>query len=114
MGAGTAALAIGWGLVGDRWLAFVPIVFTTWGDGVAGLMRAMLLRSKVASVWPSLGMVAVCLGAAFFYQPYWIGAVGAVAATIAERFRPASGPLRDDNLTVVAMSLATMVILTML
>ncbi len=105
---GTAALAIGWGLLGDRWLAFLPIAFMAWGDSTAGLARATLWRSNVASVWPSLGMAAVCLGAAFLYQPYWIGAAGAVAATIAERKRPRLGVWWDDNALVVPVSLAVM------
>ncbi len=109
--AGTGALAIGWGLLGDKWLAFAPIAFMAWGDSTAGLARAMLWRSNVASVWPSLGMAGVCLGAAFLYQPYWIGAVGAVAATIAERKRPRLGVWWDDNLHIVALSLALMGIL---
>ena len=29
--AGTGALAVGWGLLGDRWLAFLPIAFMAWG-----------------------------------------------------------------------------------
>ena len=111
---GTASLAIGWGLLGDRWLAFAPIAFMAWGDSTVGLVRAMLWRSNVASVWPSLGMLAVCLGAAFLYQPYWIGAVGAVAATIAERKRPRLGVWWDDNAQVVTVSLTTMVTLTIL
>ena len=110
---GTAALAVGWGLMGDRWLAFLPIAFVAWGDSTAGLARAMFWRSNVASLWPSLGMAAVCLGVAFLYQPYWIGAVGAVAATIAERKRPRLGVWWDDNAQVVGVSLATMGTLTM-
>ena len=111
---GTASLAIGWGLLGDRWLAFLPIAFMAWGDSTAGLARAMFWRSNVATVWPSLGMAAVCLGTAFLYQPYWIGAVGAVAAAIAERKRPRLGVWWDDNAHVVAVSLITMATLTML
>ncbi len=112
--AGVASLAVGWGWLGDPWLGFLPIAFMAWGDSTAGLARATLWRSNVASVWPSLGMAAVCLGAAFLYQPYWIGAVGAVAATIAERKRPRLGVWWDDNAQVVAVSLATMISLTVL
>ncbi len=112
--AGVASLAVGWGLLGDRWIAFLPIAFMAWGDSTAGLARAMFWRSNVASVWPSLGMAAVCLGAALLYQPYWIGAVGAVAATIAERKRPRLGVWWDDNAQVVAVSLTTMATLTAL
>ena len=111
--AGTASLAIGWGLLGDRWFAFLLIAFMAWGDSTAGLARAMRWRSNVARLWPSVGMAAVCLGAALFYQPYWIGAAGAVAATIAERKRPRLGVWWDDNAQVVAVSLAVMIVLTM-
>ncbi len=47
--AGTAALAIAWGLLGDRWLAFLPIAFMAWGDSIAGLARATVWRRVVAS-----------------------------------------------------------------
>ena len=112
--AGVASLAVGWGWLGDRWLGFLPFAFMAWGDSTAGLVRVTLWRSAVAKVWPSLGMAAVCLGAALLYEPYWIGAVGAVAATIAERKRPRLGAWWDDNANVVAVSLTTMVTLTML
>ena len=111
---GVASLAVGWGWLGDPWLGFLPIAFMAWGDSTAGLARAMFRRSNMASVWPSLGMAAICLGAAFLFEPYWIGAVGAVAATIAERKRPRLGVWWDDNAHVVAVSLTTMVTLTML
>ncbi|MDP6299768.1 MAG: hypothetical protein QF717_00345 [SAR202 cluster bacterium] len=66
----------------------------------------------MTSMWLSLGMAVVCLGAAFLYQPYWIGAVGAVAASIAERKRPRLGVWWDDNANVVAVSLIAMAALT--
>ena len=113
--AGTASLVVGWGLLCNRWLAFVPIAFMAWGDSASGLTRyASIRRGRTISWWPSIAMLPACLAAAALFDPYWIGAVGAMIGTAAERFRPASGPLRDDNLTVVAVSLATMVILTML
>ena len=62
--AGTAGLAIGWGLLGDRWLAFVPIAFMAWGDSAAGLLRATIRSRNVGSLWPSLAMLGVCLAAA--------------------------------------------------
>lgn len=112
--AGVVSLAVGWGWFGDPWLGFLPIAFMAWGDSTAGLARATLWRSNVASVWPSLGMGAICLGAAVLYQPYWIGIIGACAATIGERKRPRLGVWWDDNAQVVAVSLTTMVTLTTL
>lgn len=106
--AGAASIAVGWGLLGDRWLAFVPIAFMAWGDNAAGIVRAGFLTGRERDPWPSTAMLAVCLGAAALYQPYWIGALGAVAATAAERFRPIAHPLWDDNWAIVAASLSVM------
>lgn len=105
---GTVSLAVGWGLLGDLWLAFLPIAFMAWGDSIAGLARASLWREKVASPWSSVAMLVVCLAAAVLYQPYWIGALGALVATAAERRRPRVSIVWDDNLNVVVMSLAVM------
>ena len=109
--AGTVSLAVGWGLLGDRWLAFLPIAFMAWGDSIAGLLRASLWRHNVISSWPSAAMFGVCLAAAGLFQPYWIGALGALVATVAERRRPRVLDLWDDNLNVVVLSLAVMGIL---
>ena len=110
--AGTASLAVGWGLLSNRWLAFVPIAFMAWGDSASGLTRyASIRRGRAMGWWPSIAMLPACLAAAALFHPYWIGAVGAMIGTAAERFRPAFGPLRDDNLTVVAASLAIMSVL---
>ncbi len=109
--AGTVSLAVGWGLLDDKWLAFVPIAFMAWGDNAAGLVRATTWGRKVSSIWPSFAMLGVCLAAAALFQPYWIGALGAIVATAAERFRPAALSVWDDNLTIVAASLAVMGVL---
>ena len=52
---GTAALAIGWGLLGDRWLGFLLIPFVAWGDSAAGLARVTLVRSTVTRLVAVVG-----------------------------------------------------------
>jgi len=106
--AGTASLAVGWGLLNSKWLALLPILFMAFGDNAAGLSRASIWRGKAASVWPSAAMLGVSLAVAALFQPYWIGALGAVAATVAERFRPTTRSLWDDNWVIVAVSLTVM------
>ena len=113
--AATVSLAIGWGLLGDRWLAFAPIAFLSWGDSVAGLVRgASRWTGRDMGPWrPSIAMLGVCLVAAMLFQPYWIGAAGAVAATGAERFRLVahrvwSGNWVPDDPVIVAASLGLM------
>ncbi len=110
--AGTAALAIGWGLLGDRWLAFAPIAFMAWGDSIAGLARATIWQGRVAGTWPSIAMLGVCLAAAVVFQPYWIGTIGAIVAVAAERRRPNVAPVWDDNVNVVVASLGVMALLS--
>ena len=124
--AATASLAIGWGLLGDRWLAFAPIAFMAWGDSAAGLVRAAIRsghaarlseagmwRLNMGVLWPSMAMLGVCLAAALVFHPYWIGALGAIVATAAERFRLIAHFLWDDNWVpddpvIVATSLTVM------
>ena len=110
--AGTVSLAIGWVFLGDRWLAFVPIAFMAWGDSAAGLTREFSRRRGMdVSTVPSMAMLASCLAIGVLFQPYWIGALGAISAAAAERFSPRVLSVRDDNWTVVAASLAVMGIL---
>ena len=78
---------------------------------MCGLARATLWRNNLASAWPSAAMLGVCLATAAFFQPHWIGALGAIVATAAERRRPMVLTLWDDNLHVVATSLALMSVL---
>ena len=109
--AGTVSLAVGWGLLGDRWLALVPVAFMAWGDNAAGLTRATFRHDNASDLWPSLAMLVVCLAAAALFWSYWIAAMGAAVAVTAERFRPRVTDVWDDNLHVVAMSLSVMAVL---
>ena len=106
--AGVISLAIGWVWLGNPWLAVVPILFMAWGDMLTGLVRSRLYGREVKGNLGSVAMVIVCLLVAYFFKPYWIGAIGAVVATLAERFTPLSKGLWDDNWTIVLASLAVM------
>ncbi len=127
--AATLSVTIGWGVLGDKWLAFVPIAFMAWGDSVAGLarsairrgtmpwlLRARIWRFDLAMIWSSIAMLGVCLAAALLFQPYWIAAIGATVATAAERFRLIAHRIWDDNWlpddpVIVATSLSVMAVL---
>ena len=106
--AGTLSLAVGWWALGDKWLGFLPVAFMAWGDNVAGVVRDIWISLP----WPlpSAAMLGVCFLAAAFMQPYWIGAVGAILATLAERYRPRV-PFWDDNLNLVTASFSAMAVL---
>ena len=109
--AGAASLAFGWALLGDRWLAFVPIGFMAWGDNAAGIVRSSLGPAGITSPWPSVAMLAVCLAVALLFQPYWVATAGALAAVAVERFPPTRHYIWDDNWAIVAVSLGVMIVL---
>lgn len=109
--AGVVSLGVGWAWLGDPWLGVVPILFMAWGDLFTGLIRSRVYGREVKGNYGSYGMIVVCLIIAYFFKPYFIGAVGAVVATLAERFTPLSRGWADDNWTIVISSAAVMVAL---
>ena len=112
--AGILSLSIGWGVFDDKWLGFLPVAFMAWGDDTAGLARDTICKGRQSRFWPSVVMLITCTGIAFIYHPFWVGAVGAITATITERFRINSIRFWDDNINVVVSSLVVMVIIVKL
>jgi hypothetical protein len=109
--AGTISLVISWAILGNRWLAFIPISFMAWGDNVAGLSRTTLFRDHPASFYPSLCMLGVCTISSYLMQPWWIGGIGGLVATIIERYRPRYIRSCDDNPIELGLSLLVMALL---
>ena len=108
----TGILTIGilWGYLGQPWLAIVPLTYMGAGDAVTGLIRAKVYKREVKGIAGSYGMLATCLVLAYFITPYWIGAAGAGAAVIAERFTRTTKYV-DDNLTIPLASAFVMALL---
>lgn len=104
---GIVTIGICWGLMGQPWLAIVPLAFMGGGDAVTGLIRSKMYGREVKGAWGSLGMLATCLILAYFIEPYWIGAAGAATAVIAERFTKTTRYC-DDNLTIPLSSALVM------
>ena len=96
-------MLVGWGIFGNPWLAIVPLSFMAFGDAITGLIREKVYGEEVKGFWGSVGMLVVCLLLAIFMSPYWIGAVGAVVATIVEKYTPTTKYI-DDNLTIPLVS----------
>jgi len=110
--AATISLGVGWVWLGNPWLALVPILYMAWGDMLTGIVRSRIYGREMKGNIGSVAMIVVCLFIAYFFKPYWIGAVGAIVATIAERFTPVSKGIFDDNYTIVLSSLLVMSLLT--
>ena len=109
--AGAVSLGVGWGIFGDKWLAFLPIGFMAFGDSITGLVRSLVYKREVKGTWGSAAMLGVCLLVALLYQPYWVGAVGAVVATGAEKLSPIATGWVDDNWILTGASLGAMAML---
>lgn len=107
---GIITIGICWGLLGEPWLAIVPLCFMGGGDAITGLIRSRVYGKEIKGNWGSVGMLAVCLIFAYFIHPYYIGAVGAFIAVVAERFTKTTRYV-DDNLTIPLASAVAMVVL---
>ncbi|HUV55963.1 MAG TPA: hypothetical protein VMV84_01895 [Dehalococcoidales bacterium] len=105
----TGILTIGvlWGYLGQPWLAIVPLTYMGAGDAVTGLIRSKVYGKEVKGPWGSLGMLVTCLILAYFIHPYWIGAAGAGAAIIAEKYTKTTRYV-DDNLSIPFFSALVM------
>lgn len=110
---GIITIGVCWGLLNNPWLAIVPLCFMGGGDAITGLIRSAVYKREVKGNWGSVGMLASCLLFAYFIQPYWVGAVGAVVATLAERFTKTRKYV-DDNLVIPLSSAGVMTILCLI
>jgi len=107
------SIAVGWVWLGDRWLGIIPALFMAYGDAVTGLTRSVIYNREFKGNMGSVAMLAVCLLLAWvFYEPFWVGSIGALVATLVERFTPLSRGWVDDNYTIVLSSLLIMAILS--
>ena len=112
----TGILLIGvvWGTLDMPWVAIVPLVFMGAGDAVTGLIRSAVYKREVKGIWGSVGMLITCvLVAVCFIEPVWVGLVGAVVATLAEKFT-VTRRFIDDNLTIPLLSGLVMTFLVLI
>jgi len=101
---GVVLIGIVWGVLDMPWIAIVPLVFMGAGDAVTGIIRSAVYKREVKGNWGSVGMLVTCtLVAVCFIEPVWVGLVGAVVATLAEKFTVTSRFI-DDNLTIPLLS----------
>lgn len=93
------------------WAAVVPGLWLAFGDGITGLVRMAVNRREEKGWAGSVACFAACAAVAVLVQPFWVGLLGSVAATLAERFcGDAKGSwLRlDDN---IAMPMAGLTVI---
>jgi dolichol kinase len=81
-----------------------------WGDMVTGITRSQIYHRPVKGLWGSVAMLITCLIIAWcFIEPFWVGAITAVVATITEWACGDIGIIKnlDDNLMIPLVSCAT-------
>lgn len=108
--AGVILFAVCWGWLDRPWLAVTPLLFVGGGDAITGIVRSAVYKKEVKGSWGSLAMLVTCLLLAYFMKPYWIGAVGAVVATMVEKYTRSSQFI-DDNITIPLVSALVMTLL---
>lgn len=89
--------------------AVVPGLWLAFGDGITGLVRMAVNRREEKGWAGSAACFVACAAVAVLVQPLWVGLLGSVAATLAERF---CGDARgswirlDDNIAMPMAGLA--------
>ena len=102
-------IGIGWVWLNQPVIAVACLLFMAWGDGVTGIIRSQIYGKAVKGIWGSVAMLIACLVIAWaFIQPFWIGAVGAVVATVTEWACGDVGIFKwaDDNWGIPIVSFA--------
>lgn len=100
-----------WGLVFlalwyvDLAAAALATMFMAFGDGVTGIVRNFVYRRWTKGLWGSVAMLLVSLPLGILLKGV-AGAVAAVVATVIELW-----PAVDDNITVPAVSAASLLLL---
>jgi len=107
---GVVLIGVLWGVFDRPWLAIVPLCFMGAGDAITGLIRNAVYHREVKGIWGSLGMLVTCLILAYFIQPYWVGALGAVTAVLTEKYTKTKHFI-DDNLSIPLSSALVMALI---
>jgi dolichol kinase len=92
-------------------LSIICFLAMAWGDSVTSLIRYKVYGRAVKGLWGSAGMFGTCLIIAWvFVHPFWVGAITALTATVAEWACGDVGVIKfvDDNIGIPIVSLATL------
>lgn len=108
---GLLVFAVGWMWLNQPVLSIMCFLAMAWGDSVTSFIRYKVYGRAVKGLWGSVGMFSTCLILAWaFVEPFWVGAVTALAATATEWACGDVGVIKcvDDNIGIPVVSLATL------
>lgn len=82
------------------WAAALPGLWVALGDGVAGLVRALVYKKPGKGLWGSAACIALCAPFAALVHPWWVGVMGVIAFAVVEYLSGDFALIKwDDNLT---------------
>jgi len=103
-------ISIGWIWLDKPLVAISCLLFMAWGDMITGIVRSQVYGRPVKGLWGSAAVLVTCLVIAWtFIEPFWVGGVAAVVATVTEWACGDVGIIKclDDNLMIPLTSCAT-------
>jgi len=87
-------------IIGNIWLAVLPTIFMSFGDGITGIVRNSIYRRRTKSWWGNIAMMGVCAPVGYLLLGI-AGLTAGVAASLIEKFEY---KWLDDNITVPLVS----------
>ena len=95
------------GNTGAPWIAIIPAVFVSFGDGVTGIARNTLFKKRTKHPIGNVFMAAVCIPLGYFLAGFGGiaigGAIAAIVASTMERYE--FGPIDDNILITISSSI---------
>ncbi|MEM1927838.1 MAG: dolichol kinase [Acidilobaceae archaeon] len=96
-----------WLALGSPYLAVLPALYMSFGDGVTGIVRNIVVKTRSKHWSGNLAMALVSVPLGFLYGGL-VGVVSAIVASVVERFE--FNPV-DDNVLVPLSSMAVILVL---
>jgi len=97
-----------WILIGNPWIAIIPLAFMAFGDGITGIVRNVIFKKRIKHPIGNIFMLAICAPIGYILahlseisgMTSW-AIVAAIVASIVERYE--IGPI-DDNILITVCS----------
>lgn len=104
------AVYVLWAIMGDPWIAIIPLVFMAFGDGVTGIVRNAIFKKRTKHPIGNVFMLALCIPMGYVLVHFsgipemamW-GVIAAIVASVVERYE--IGPIDDNILITVSSSI---------
>ncbi|HEU98097.1 MAG TPA: dolichol kinase [Fervidicoccus fontis] len=95
-----AAVLILWEALGDPFMAMIPPMLVSFGDGITGIVRNLIIRKRAKHWIGNIAMAMLMVPIGYIYG----GLVGATASLIASFVERYEFGIIDDNILIVLSS----------